>query len=1649
MDWEKKWKLAVDGPIKCGLGGVTWDIKINPDKLEDIKRLMVAANITFLWADCVCINQTDETEKSAEIPKMFEYYRNAERCHLLMDVKEAWIAQEIVDDLKFLDHVLYHIVRSTAIDMGVINCYSTCIERVTSLFDNDYFTRVWTFQEMILGKNITMWGVNPESIFYIGQLHTWMDLAIECADKAAKLYDWIKKDRPRKCRDAADIFRGLLGIFSGLFAKNEMETELSGKDITSISFNFFKKLSDETGLAWTKLGVASKPMWETTDPSAKPVGWEDRMVSMKRCGSRLASGSTASITCHVSADCGCTIVAPFALIFEAITAVQGSSLGDTATEADHDDRIVLQDGLGLVQVGDVGKTFDVVAFSGNIQAHKLYAASCRKNKENVRIVDEVPLPSGRMLMREDFTHAAMDVMKDYGYVIGVCIEIDECIPHKNEEHFKLHTPVPSDLVDILSNDPSKQKEIIEKGRRDANLHGLRVEYELAEASLSEVRKYTDDSYPFNHLYYPGISYIKGAIANNRGITGGLANEYEDYNYPYYNNPYYHQYYSGNSHMTGPFVHEKAELAETKEVIEAEKQSTQPQKDNKAVPQLPHSKSWADVVRGTSLKVDQPITTISSPRGKEPTTSVYSSSLSGFTKSTEATQTTRLTSVSSRSKTVRHIQVQNPNPSLGILGDIQEVEEIPPSVLGQNKSGQLPQDEPRDKDDESLISQTSTTYTPEQRVDVIVRFSQAMLKGLHSHVNYGAANKSSRQHVLTHLRSALRTFAEAVEADTSEKTQAKARKMVRRLRSEIARDLQDQVLMDDQVQESNRTPIDLTDREEMGAAEKINRWDIPTPDLDFQAGWQRELDIQPKYQYHSEPSLSLPTRSESSVEQSEVEVSLRDTTQIYGTSVNPVEVMKHFSTHPAFEKLLQTTRKLFERFHSPKMDLVRQRTSLLLRRQFGKQGSNNSVAIFNLDWDLHGFLIENYDDGVHQNIDKILAVTGTMGNAQLCSVGQYFSWAWPGNEFQLLEELQSTLRGSTSKNRRRKRHPAGRVTVDLTLHMVTVHGAEDFIIAIAQQLSWLIAVCQEKQGQLSHAYVGFFEANSPETSGIATFNIDVELEVPSIQPDDSCWNAIVGPAVIVTGFPLPERHHNEQGLEMSIPVMAALADTPQAVSYRGGFVFKARHHALIPIKDFGSSIQWHLIDTYPERLEWTHIDRACPTRLGGAIKKDFWNRRSFLGWCPQVLELLATSSFDHASVQYSKAVKPPRWAQIDKFIIGFSQWGTATAEITFGKKDSFRSLRPDDYETLLDDAKDTHVILHDTTQKRAFQTNAEDLILNILLHRQSLHLSGETQNSTEKNAVDIIDGADISRQRTSTRAAMLDNAEKVFSIRTSMSNAKKEENRFKYEVKLLYSTIDGLWAQSYASGDTAVKLGVEFGQNVTGWEYMDVVNNVKVILPKSVDLKKSCGRWNDYAKDIQAIVLFGANFGDVLKPESSELCFNYKCLPRDECYLGVRVNVLEWLFDRQGSSQDQKKLSPSGLTLQGSQDLFKPCAGICSDHVVRIVKQSKSHCPLPLEKDGAIIIGEAGAGLLPKMFGNNRQPQQKRSRAQRQERQALYRAERETAPMTASQSRKPNVPPKLIDSSNRTSENTKSRRPSHRWDRKFVVHFFKPIDEDLE
>jgi hypothetical protein len=182
--------------------------------------------------------------------------------------------------------------------------------------------------------------------------------------------------------------------------------------------------------------------------------------------------------------------------------------------------------------------------------------------------------------------------------------------------------------------------------------------------------------------------------------------------------------------------------------------------------------------------------------------------------------------------------------------------------------------------------------------------------------------------------------------------------------------------------------------------------------------------------------------------------------------------------------------------------------------------------------------------------------------------------------------------------------------------------------IAQQLSWLAAAFQEKKDSLTYAYVGFSEATQLAADlGVPTFNIEVQLEVlPENEKSKMCWNSIIGPGVIIRGFPLPERKHKERGLEASIRVMAQLLDLHKAVTFKGGYVFKGRYTALIPVQTFGNSIQWHIVDAYPRKLEWTDIDALCPIRLIRYTIASFLDTRSFIGWCPIVLETLGSFRF---------------------------------------------------------------------------------------------------------------------------------------------------------------------------------------------------------------------------------------------------------------------------------------------------------------------------------------------------------------------------------------------------------------------------------------
>jgi len=92
-------------------------------------------------------------------------------------------------------------------------------------------------------------------------------------------------------------------------------------------------------------------------------------------------------------------------------------------------------------------------------------------------------------------------------------------------------------------------------------------------------------------------------------------------------------------------------------------------------------------------------------------------------------------------------------------------------------------------------------------------------------------------------------------------------------------------------------------------------------------------------------------------------------------------------------------------------------------------------------------------------------------------------------------------------------------------------------------------------------------------------------------------------------------------------MAGLVGIPLAITYSGGYILKGRYHAIVPVERKGDTVQWHLIDTWPTRLEFDDVQRLCPKRvLRAELDSDaLSSTNAVFVWCPEVVNRLGTCS----------------------------------------------------------------------------------------------------------------------------------------------------------------------------------------------------------------------------------------------------------------------------------------------------------------------------------------------------------------------------------------------------------------------------------------
>ena len=274
-----------------------------------------------------------------------------------------------------------------------------------------------------------------------------------------------------------------------------------------------------------------------------------------------------------------------------------------------------------------------------------------------------------------------------------------------------------------------------------------------------------------------------------------------------------------------------------------------------------------------------------------------------------------------------------------------------------------------------------------------------------------------------------------------------------------------------------------------------------------------------------------------------------------------------------------------------------------------------------------------------------------------------------------------------------------------------------------------------------------------------------------------------------------------------------------------------------------------------------------------------------------------------------------------------------------------------------------MVLCDLEDHRAWLVSALDVMLHVIHTR---HYS--SPYSIGGNSVELVFADPRGPHKRSVRDAVSENRSKKLYERDTPTD---KDYLFKDAIVDIWSQMERLKAKDESiESCPGLALRGTMRDKLHGWEYMSLVHE-KNYERKEATIAKSSGGWVDLIQDIDALILFGASFGEVIKPVNNldRLCQNWRTPPKNKDYLAVGVPTLEQLYFEAGSKMTRKHLTSTHLQWHRGSSLFEQCEDV-SLHRCRCDRTQRIYHdrlfktfgdvapPGPLEGNGCVIFGQA-------------------------------------------------------------------------------------------
>ncbi|KAJ3344667.1 hypothetical protein HDU83_004954 [Entophlyctis luteolus] len=156
---------------KIALAGVPWVFDItSAAKIETIIVYATRANIKWLWMDVLCIDQSSEIDKAKNLPLMGSIYSHATSVLVVLGAEIGMVEAEFLAALRQPPPSEVPVVGT--LGTKVSPEFARVSTAVCRFFTDDWFWRVWTFQECILARKTTV--ITETGHVFTNEVDDWL-----------------------------------------------------------------------------------------------------------------------------------------------------------------------------------------------------------------------------------------------------------------------------------------------------------------------------------------------------------------------------------------------------------------------------------------------------------------------------------------------------------------------------------------------------------------------------------------------------------------------------------------------------------------------------------------------------------------------------------------------------------------------------------------------------------------------------------------------------------------------------------------------------------------------------------------------------------------------------------------------------------------------------------------------------------------------------------------------------------------------------------------------------------------------------------------------------------------------------------------------------------------------------------------------------------------------------------------------------------------------------------------------------------------------------------------------------------------------------------------------------------------------------------